>query len=416
MILTLKIITYILGGLLTAYGMYQVLIVIAGLCKKKKVLKSTLKENKILCVIAARNEAKVIGQVIGSLQRQNYATRNYKIIVVPNNCQDNTAEVALSMGAEVYEPKKSVKNKGDALNETFEYYMKNENFDAICVFDADNIVDVDFLAEMNKSLENGESVVAGYRDSKNPHETSNSGRVSISFWLLNKFYNGSRQKLNLPSTVTGTGFMVSRETLEKLGGWNTTSITEDNEFNVQCACNDIMITYNENAIFYDEQPLTSKESWKQRRRWTTGDWQVLGLYFKPLMSRICKKKSVVAFDTLMQISKSIIQLLVVVNVILNMILVGVTGEIFFITLDLPLIVMMSLPLLLFLINTIIWGTITAFSVVLLDNHKSKKIVKAMFSFWLYLISYIVINGMSFMKKQTKWQAIEHTSIKKIKTN
>ncbi len=409
MIEALKILTYILGGILTAYGLYQLTVVVISLFKKKRERAVATRDNKILCLIAARNEEGVIGQVINSLQKQNYDKNKYEIIVIPNNCQDRTAEVSLKMGASIYEPKQSVKNKGDALHETIEYCMKNKDFDGICIFDADNVVDVNFLKEMNKSLENGEQVVTGYRDSKNPYETSTSGRSSISFWVLSKFYNGSRQKLNLPCAITGTGFMVSRNAFEKLGGWNTETITEDNEFNVLCACNDIKVTYNENAKFYDEQPLISKESWKQRRRWTTGDWQVIGKYFKPLIKNAVKKRSVLAMDTLMQITKTVMQVLVIVNTILTMIVAGISGELYFMQLNIPTSIIVFLPLVIMILNTFIISTITAFSVISIENRKVFKMAKAAFSYWIYMVSYMVICLISLVKKQTKWHAITHKS-------
>ena len=49
------------------------------------------------------------------------------------------------------------------------YILENkpDDYDAFCVFDADNIVSPDFFLEMNKKLCGGEKIVQGYRDIKN---------------------------------------------------------------------------------------------------------------------------------------------------------------------------------------------------------------------------------------------------------
>ena len=49
-------------------------------------------------LIAARNEAAVIGNLVDSLVAHNYPRDLYEVIVAPNNCTDDTEAVARAHG------------------------------------------------------------------------------------------------------------------------------------------------------------------------------------------------------------------------------------------------------------------------------------------------------------------------------
>jgi len=126
-----------------------------------------------MALIPAHNEEKVIANLVESLKKQNYPKDKFDIFVIADNCTDKTAEVARNAGAIVYErTDPDHKTKGYAMQWFFN--KKNEEkaeYDAVCVFDADNIVDKNFIKNMNKKLCQGEDVVQGYRDIKNPSDS-----------------------------------------------------------------------------------------------------------------------------------------------------------------------------------------------------------------------------------------------------
>jgi len=109
-----------------------------------------------LVLIVARNEALVIGNLIDSLVKQNYPRELYDILVVPNNCSDNTALVSFEHGARILEcseriPIKRWKHSSFAIRNV----PSDLIFDAYINFDADNVVHPDFLLQMNHALCNG---------------------------------------------------------------------------------------------------------------------------------------------------------------------------------------------------------------------------------------------------------------------
>ena len=155
---------------LVAFWFYQMVISLCSLVKLKDKPYVTNKKHKFMAIIPAHNEEMVVANLIESLKNQNYDRKLYDIYVIADNCTDNTAEVAREAGAIVLERFDNVnKTKGYAL----QWFLKqkieeNADYDAFFVFDADNIVDKNFIVNMNKKLCQGEEVVQGYRDIKNP--------------------------------------------------------------------------------------------------------------------------------------------------------------------------------------------------------------------------------------------------------
>ena len=155
---------------LQLYSAYFIVIALFGIIKRKRRIVKPPK-TKFAIVIAARNEQAVIGKLIDSLQKQAYAKTLYDIYVAPNNCTDNTEGESLAHGAKIIRCTKPVHNKGDALNQAFMYLMRDEAekvYDAFMVFDADNVVDKNFLAEMNNAFCAGAKVVKGKSVAKTP--------------------------------------------------------------------------------------------------------------------------------------------------------------------------------------------------------------------------------------------------------
>jgi cellulose synthase/poly-beta-1,6-N-acetylglucosamine synthase-like glycosyltransferase len=105
-------------------------------------------------------------------------------------------------------------------------------YDAVCVFDADNLVHPDFLREMNSRLCKGERLIQGYLDSKNPNDTWISGVFSISFWVVNHVWHLAKYNIGLSSCLGGTGMCISTDILRR-HGWGATCLTEDMEFTMK---------------------------------------------------------------------------------------------------------------------------------------------------------------------------------------
>ena len=199
-------------------GCYFLSISIVGWYKRKEESPSLYPPKKrFALIIAAHNEEHVISHIIESLKCQNYPPRLYDIFVVADNCTDQTAKIAVSLGANVFvRSNKTQKGKGYALEWVFEkIFNLKKKYDVIGVFDADNLVSSNFLAEMNKQFSKGHKIVQGYIDSKNPFDSWITCSYSMAFWLSNRIFQLPRYYLGLSCGLCGTGFCLETEVLKK---------------------------------------------------------------------------------------------------------------------------------------------------------------------------------------------------------
>ena len=224
-------------------------------------------------VIAARNEEAVIGRLVGSLLNQDYPKELFDVYVVPNNCTDDTANVAFQAGANILLCDYPVRQKGDALRQAF-CQLEGKGYDAFLVFDADNVVDRQYLQKTNDAFCAGARVVKGRHAAWNPKASWVSGCYDLYFAGFDLLFNRPRANGGLSAKLIGTGFAVHRTVLEQLGGWNTGTIAEDAEFSAQCAMAGIRICWAPDALTYDEEPCSFWVSLHQRKRWCSGVMQV----------------------------------------------------------------------------------------------------------------------------------------------
>ena len=247
---------------------------LTGNRRKDKLIDKRM--NRFAVVTCARDEAAVIGKLLDSLGSQDYPRELYDIYVIADNCTDDkTAEQALLHGAYVLSRfDKTRVGKGYALKWGFEKIFSEypEKYDAVCVFDADNLADKGFLSAMNDSINCGADGAQGYRRSSNPHDSIVSGCYEIYWMMINRFQNLARHELGMSCLFSGTGFVIRSEYV-KNGGWSTDTITEDTEFSVENIIKGRRIHMAEKAVFYDEQPTLWGVSVTQRFRWMFGAMQ-----------------------------------------------------------------------------------------------------------------------------------------------
>lgn len=276
---------------------YYFILSMFGLYRKSEV-KIHTPEKSFAIVVAAHNEEAVIGPLIENLLQLDYPKKLYDIFVVADNCTDKTALIAKNAGAIVHRRFNAEKRgKGYALEWMFYRLFKMERqYDAIIIFDADNLVKENFLFEMNSKLCQGHKIVQCYLDSKNPFDTWVTNTFSIAFWVTNRMLQLARFNTGrLSNVLGGTGMCISTDVLKEFG-WGATSLTEDLEFSMKALSHGIKTTWAHDAVVYDEKPLTFIQAWHQRKRWAQGQVDVAGRYFLPLIIKGIREKKIMYFD------------------------------------------------------------------------------------------------------------------------
>jgi len=385
--------------IITIFWLYQIIISCASLIKLKDKPFKYQKQHKFMAIIPAHNEAGIIKNLIESLKVQNYPNELLDIYVIADNCTDNTAEIARNSGAIVYERyDESKKTKGYAMQWFLnKIIQEDKDYDAFCVFDADNIVMPDFIVNMNKKLCQGEEIVQGYRDIKNPTDTWITAGYTIFYWTMNRFYHLARYNVGLSPLINGTGFMVKMDLVRK-EGWETKTLTEDIEFSLKNIAKGRKLGWAVDAKVYDEQPLTFSQSWKQRSRWTVGHLQCVKYYTRDLLNGIIKNKTLMNFDGFLYILGIPMMLITSFLLVVNFILYS-SGE------------MTGIDLFLnygkYLLSTFIMPILTAVLIMLLDKRPIKPMIKGLIFYPLFLGSWILINFKCLVKPTVKWEKINH---------
>ena len=271
--------------IIKVFSLYFLAVSLFGLCRRRTP-EPAARLRRFAVLIAARNEESCIAGLIESLRAQHYPPELVDIWVLPNNCTDRTAEAARRAGAQVLEMPASVRSKGTALHTAAKALLRSaRNYDAFCVFDADNEADPAFLSEMNRALDRT-AIVKSRILAKNRTQAGISACYEIYFCSANHFLNRAREAVGLSARVIGTGFAIRRDLLEALDGFPCRTLTEDAELYAACLCRGARIGYCETAVTYDEEPVTWRASLVQRRRWMSGILQVARLTLPELLAKL----------------------------------------------------------------------------------------------------------------------------------
>ena len=297
---------------------YYLILGLFGLFRKKNK-KVYEPKNKFALLIAAHNEEVVIGSLIESMLQLNYPKELYDVFVIADNCTDNTAKIAGEYGVNVCERfSEDKRGKGYALEWMFDKLFKmDKKYDAVAIFDADNLVHKNFLREMNSKMQEGYKVVQGYIDSKNPNDSWIAAAYSIAFWTQNRMYQLARENVGFSNQIGGTGFVVNTETLKELG-WGATCLTEDLEFTCKLVLNGGKVGWAHDAIIYDEKPLKLGQSWTQRKRWMQGFADVASRYFFKLLKKSIVERKFYVFDCALYVLQPFVTLLLGLSAVLTL--------------------------------------------------------------------------------------------------
>lgn len=400
---TVEIINFTIMCLFFLCYSYQFFYIPVSLLGKQRPL-GTPRQHRYGVLIAARNESAVIGQLLDSIRGQDYPAELVDIFVVADNCTDDTAAVAAAHGARVFCRRDTSRiGKGYALAFLLKA-MERQGFtayDAYLVLDADNLIAPDYISEMNKTFSAGYRIVTSYRNSKNYGDNWISAGYALWFLRESRYLNQARMLLGSSCAVSGTGFLFSRETLERCGGWHFFLLTEDIEFTIFNVLRGERIGYCGSAVVYDEQPTDFRQSWRQRLRWSRGYMQVFARYGGALLKGMFRG-SLSCYDMAMNIMPAAILTCasLVLNVGMAFFQFATGGDLAALALSLGQTVC-NLYLTLFVLGAI--TTATEWKKIHCSGGKK---LLYMFTFPLFMFTYLPICIASLFI-DVQWQPIRH---------
>lgn len=386
------------------FNLKLVLYLIIALIKKDKVSDREAPFHHFAVLICARNEAAVIADLLDSIKSQSYPQDLIDVFVMADNCTDSTADVASSRSVHVYtrsDPEKI--GKGYALEALMNHIREDypEGFDGYFIFDADNILEQDYIEQMNRKFSDGHDIVTGFRNSKNFGDNWISAGNSLWYLWDSKYLNYPRYLLGISCNVSGTGYFFSRKIAEKLDGWPYHMLTEDWEFSFDQVTKGEKIAFCRQAVLYDEQPTSFIVSCRQRIRWLSGLLQVTMRYMKKVLKGILHGSSS-CFDIMLYAPVyvlSVASLLLNLGLILHSAVAG--GNI--------MTAVQSFALLFIRMYAVFWLAGLFFIVTEWKNIHAGALSKILhlWTFPFFTLSYVPLTAVALFYKP-KWKPIPHT--------
>ena len=357
----------------------------------------------IAVLIAARDESRVIEGLLRSLKAQTVPLRPEDVYVIVETMEDPTVKICEKYHNSVIVRRHPAnrQRKGYALDEAVKQILAaNKHYDLYFVFDADNVVDKHYMSEMLTNYYQGYEIATGYRNSKNGNTNVIAAVSSLTFSMINVMSNRRRAEHGSNIIFSGTGFYVVGDLVEEWRGWPFHSLTEDYEMSLYATLHGISTYYNENAIFYDEQPTKYRQTVKQRIRWIRGYFSARQKYI-PLMrarKRGANYGSIVkeCIGVRPAIWAIIGVLLIMIGVVIELVALSQAQQIWW----LLLIILAGIYIVLVLI--------TLEMVKRERYHFSRAMkLKAIFFNPIYLVTYIPCAIVALLKHNVTWDRIEH---------
>jgi len=231
----------------------------------------------LVVLVPAHNEALVLDASLASLAQQDYPALSYEIVVVADNCTDDTAAIARAHGATVWERTNTQeRGKGYALDWAITQLLARPlPADAFVVVDADTWAAPDFLSCMSTRLlsqtdARGLCALQGRYGVLNGAEGWRAALMGAAFDLVNHVRPLGRNRLGLSVGLKGNGMAFTREILARVR-WHGDSLTEDLDFALDLARQEnLRVAYAPEARVWAQMPTEGTQATSQRKRWEEG--------------------------------------------------------------------------------------------------------------------------------------------------
>ena len=231
-------------------------------------------------LIAAHDEETVIGTLIASLHGQDYPSELLHVWVVADRCQDETAAIARSAGARVFERSSGIASKGAALRWLWEQ-VAEPAIKAIIIMDADNLAHPRLLKTFDEAMRRSNGVYQAQRLAKNPEESSASALDGLAEAIHHRIVSPGLAYFGLSTTLSGSGVAYPRDLFERLVH-STRTLVEDCEWQLQLMRLGVPIRALPEAKVYDEKTSDFGRMTIQRTRWIQGKMELWRHYALPM--------------------------------------------------------------------------------------------------------------------------------------
>lgn len=258
--------------LLVLYLLFLTVSALAARLGQKQASLGIEPRTRFSILVPAHNESVVIAECLKSLTSFSYPADKRQVIVIADNCTDDTAAIAKAAGATVYERSNDEqRGKGYALDWAMRRLLGEDEgwTDAILVFDADTLASPHYLSLMDARLQAGSLALQGPYNLLNPFDNWRTALLYSALILHNRLRPLARSAWGWTTLLKGNGMCFARGVIERFG-WNRYGLAEDIEYTTMLLDAGIKVEYVREAELYAQAPQTSKQANSQRMRWEGG--------------------------------------------------------------------------------------------------------------------------------------------------
>ncbi|MFA7679733.1 MAG: glycosyltransferase family 2 protein [Pigmentiphaga sp.] len=247
-------------------------------------------------LIPAHDEATVIASTIGSLQALNWPRENYRLIVIADNCSDNTADIARNVNALVIERNEpNLRGKGYAIAFGADYSAHSGFADAIVVVDADSLASPNLLEAFAARIEQGAQALQANYGVSNPDASWRTRLMTIAYAAFHAVRGRARERLSVSCGLRGNGMSFTHGLLA-MHPLQTFSLTEDIEQGVVLGLQGIRVWHVDEARIDTEIPSSGGNAASQRARWEFGRLELARKHAKSLFYNSIKNSNKISLD------------------------------------------------------------------------------------------------------------------------
>ncbi len=241
---------------------------------------------KLAILIPAYNEELRIVHTLDSLQQ---CRGEADILVIADNCTDQTASLAKAHGAAVIErTDRAQRGKDFALSFAFDSPLL-KNYDAFLIVDADSLVAPNFITLIQETFEKGADAVQVRYIQRDDQASLKARLLKVGILAMNVLRPLGRQHLGLSVGCFGNGFAIRRSILQAVP-WKVRSIVEDAAYHLELIRAGFSVQFLEQTEVLAEPPADVSSFYSQRLRWEGGRLHLLKNQFFPLIKEILQGK------------------------------------------------------------------------------------------------------------------------------
>lgn len=244
------------------------------------------KQLRFAILFPAYKEDNVIIESVLHFKKQQFPSDRYQIVVISDQMENTTNQTLAQLDVMILHPQGVKRSKASALNEAMAR-LDPQNFDAVVVMDADNIVFPDFLNQLNNAFVAGARAVQTHRTAKNKG-TSAAVLDGVSEEINNSIFRLGHTRLGLPAALIGSGmafdFSWFKERIPLIE-----SMGEDKFLEYYLLLDRIDTVYLEQVIVLDEKIQNSNDFSQQRRRWIASQVDIFKVASKQFKNAIATR-------------------------------------------------------------------------------------------------------------------------------